>query len=187
MHSSSFGDELEYGASLDVACVFFNLFMYLFFFGGELEGGAGLDVAGVGEHVEGLHACDCVVRREEAPRVPRLRGRVARDIDDAARPEGEERVEEGLRPPAVTIRVSFSTLNSVVSSPIRTIERSHDSHGPCLFSTRSIVLAQHLSNHAQNPTEFSTELDAARRASEHPARGGFTTTAVPARVQIDQV
>ena len=54
--------------------------------------------------------------------------------------------------PAVSIRDSFLTRNLVVSSPIRTIDRSNDSSGPWLSRTLSIVLAKHRLSHSQTPT-----------------------------------
>ena len=46
--------------------------------------------------------------------------------------------------PQSAIYVSFSPRNSVVSSPIWTMESSNDSHGPWLSGTPSIALASTL-------------------------------------------
>ena len=48
-----------------------------------------------------------------------------------------------LPPTTVSIRVSFLTRISVVSSPFRTIDRSNDSRGRWLFITLSIVFTRH--------------------------------------------
>ena len=56
----------------------------------------------------------------------------------------------------MAIRVSF-LVSRVVSSPIRTIDSSDDSHGPCHYRTVSIILGRDLFNHShKKPTEFST-------------------------------
>ena len=64
---------------------------------------------------------------------------------------------DDLPPTTVAICISFSTRNLVVSSPIWTIDRSNDSHGPWLSSIYSpSSKARHRLNHSLKPTEFST-------------------------------
>ena len=53
-----------------------------------------LEVPRLREEVEGLHRGQDVAGGEEVPQVAHLRGRVAGDVDDAARAEGEELGEE---------------------------------------------------------------------------------------------
>ena len=68
----------------------------------------------------------------------------------------EERDEagEGLSPTTGAICISLSPRYSVVSRPIRTIDRSNDSHGPWLSRTLSIVLARHRLTHSHTRTEL---------------------------------
>src|SRR5207247_1751126 len=50
------------------------------------------------EEVDGLHACETVAETNERARIARERRRIARNVDDACRPEGGER---GVDPHAV--------------------------------------------------------------------------------------